>query len=278
MTGILGLQSIPVLNKIFTSRQKQNDENEILISITPHILRAPKVVDEDLTGLLVGTEEIPRVEGARPSLFGPTLDPGSPPAAPGRSPGGPAASPARLPATGQTVPAPAPVPAPGTPPVPEEALRAEPGSSLPETAVLAPAVPALAEARPLTAQLQPQETAVAVGETVTVSLLVMGMREATGIEAVFTLGPGLELVETQPGSLLTFDGSPVGAERALEAGRVRVRFTRPTGATGSGAVVSLRLRGLVAGATTVALESLVLVTPIGALRPASAAASRILVN
>ena len=40
--GVLGLQSIPVLNKVFTARKKEVKENEILISITPHILRAPQ--------------------------------------------------------------------------------------------------------------------------------------------------------------------------------------------------------------------------------------------
>jgi general secretion pathway protein D len=259
MTGILGLQSIPVLNKIFTSRTKNNEENEILISITPHILRSPKVVDEDLAGLLVGTEEIPRIEGARPPLFGPAE-----PAAP------PPAEPLPLaPPPGAVRPLAPPGPGAGA------AMVAPPVAPLPvgEDPTVAPA-----PARLLTAQLSPPDAVVAVGETIAVSVLVMGVRDATTVEALLNLGPGLELVEAQAGSLLTFDGSAVGAERVVEGGRIRVRFTRPTGATGSGALVTLRVRGAQPGSTSVVLESLQLGTVSGVERASAAAASRIQVN
>ena len=58
---------------------KSDEDQEILISITPHILRSPKVTEEDLTALGVGTEEMLRVEGARPPLFGePEAEPKAP--------------------------------------------------------------------------------------------------------------------------------------------------------------------------------------------------------
>src|SRR4029453_9867268 len=40
--GIIGLQSIPLLNKLGSNR-KEKEETEILISITPHLVRAPKI-------------------------------------------------------------------------------------------------------------------------------------------------------------------------------------------------------------------------------------------
>ena len=67
--GILGMQSIPILNKLGSNR-KEKEDTEILISITPHLVRAPKVTEEDLTSLHVGTRELVRVPGARPPLFG----------------------------------------------------------------------------------------------------------------------------------------------------------------------------------------------------------------
>ena len=117
-SGVLGLQSVPVLNKIFTSRNKTFEDNEILISITPHILRGPKVVEDDLAGLVVGTEEIPKVEGARPPLFGPPSDAPPPGAVSGAGP--------RAVPVPSTVPprAPAPVVPPTTPPVVEPACDA----------------------------------------------------------------------------------------------------------------------------------------------------------
>src|SRR5262249_24124683 len=76
-------------------------DSEVLISLTPHILRAPKVTDEDLEPLFVGTEEVPRVPGARPPLFGPEepappkpeTPPGTPPGAGAAAPAGPTAQP-----------------------------------------------------------------------------------------------------------------------------------------------------------------------------------------
>jgi hypothetical protein len=137
-------------------------------------------------------------------------------------------------------------------------------------------VPA-ADDRRISAQLSVPE-AVKMGETATVSLVVVGLRDLTGLEAVLTLDPGLEAVEATGGSLLTLDGAPVGAENTFEAGRVKVKLTRATGVSGSGVVLVLRVRGLRAGTATVALESLSLTTAAGVERPAVAAAGRLTVN
>jgi general secretion pathway protein D len=294
-TGILGMQSIPILNKIFTSRNKQVDENEILISITPHILRSPKVTEEDLTALVVGTEEIPKVEGARPPLFGPPSDAPAPGAAPGAR--GPAAAPPSSPGVPPRAPSAA---APGgaalTPPMPARPSvepSAQPPAAQPPVAVpsspeasaasqgepAAASAPASSpeEARRVTAQLSAPD-AVKMGEIVTVSLVLVGLRDLSGLEAVLTLDPGLEMVEAAPGSLLTLDGAAVGAERVFEAGRARVKFTRPTGVSGSGVVMSFRVRGLRAGPAVVGLESLSLFTASGVERPAVSAAARVTVN
>jgi general secretion pathway protein D len=67
--GILGVQSIPILNKILTSRKKEHQDQEILMSITPHLVRAPKVTEADLQSVLIGTRELTRLgAGARPQL------------------------------------------------------------------------------------------------------------------------------------------------------------------------------------------------------------------
>ena len=271
--GILGLQSIPVLNKVFTSREKKTQDTEILISITPHILRAPKVIEEDLVALVVGTEEIPRVEGARPPLFGPPSD--APP--PGAASGAKAIPPP--PAPPNVAPrVPVPVVPAGAPP-PAAAPEAHP--SVEPAAVLPPAEPSSAPApddpRRITAHLSSPE-AVKMGEIISVSLVVVGLRDLTGLEAVLTLDAGLEAVEALPGSLLTLDGAAVGAEKAFEPGRVRVKLTRPTGVSGSGVVLVLRVRGLRAGTATVALESLSLITAAGVERPAASTTAYVTVN
>jgi hypothetical protein len=87
------------------------------------------------------------------------------------------------------------------------------------------------------------------------------------VELVVSWDDGLaEIADVKPGSLLTLDGAPVAAARTLEAGRARVRFTRSTGASGSGAVAALTVRGLRAGSGALALES-VAVGKAGATTP-----------
>ena len=58
----------------------------------------------------------------------------------------------------------------------------------------------------------------------------------------------LQAEDVTPGSLLTLDGVSVQAERNREAGRVRARFGRETGASGSGAVAVFQFKGVSAGA------------------------------
>ena len=78
--GVLGLGSLPILGKLFGTHKKQFDDSEVVISMTPRVVRAPKLVEGDFRSLRVGTQEVPRVEGARPSLFG--TEPEAPAGAP----------------------------------------------------------------------------------------------------------------------------------------------------------------------------------------------------
>jgi general secretion pathway protein D len=89
-SGAIGVGSIPVIGKLFGDNRRQVDETEVLISITPRIVRAPKVTGDDMVPLRVGTQEVPKVESASPPLFGPEpeappgagVPPATPPAAP----------------------------------------------------------------------------------------------------------------------------------------------------------------------------------------------------
>ncbi len=89
-SGILGLQSIPILNRVLTGTKKKKNQTEILFSITPHLVRAPKISEEDLRSMFIGTQEVVRVPGAGDDLFGlpePTPSPSPAVASPGPPPG-----------------------------------------------------------------------------------------------------------------------------------------------------------------------------------------------
>jgi len=124
-SGIIGLQSVPILNRILTGTTKRKTQNEILFSITPHLVRAPKISEEDLRSLFIGTQEVLRVPGGAEDLFGepdPAPSPvvGSPAPPPGPSTGRPpgTVSPSMPDVEAVRTPAATPPPAPVAVPTP----------------------------------------------------------------------------------------------------------------------------------------------------------------
>jgi len=278
--GAIGMNDIPILGKLFGTRTHGNDETEVLMSITPRVVRAPKVTDEDLLALRVGTQEVPKVEGARPPLFGtePETPEGQAPSAP--APSGPGAPAPQAPA--------APIPQGTVTPTPQEpgaasGAQARPSANAPVTPELAapratPAASTPLDTSPVSVLLSPPEVALQVGKAGTLAIVLVGAKDVQSVEINLTWDPAVaEVTDVAPGSLLTLDGSPVTAERAIESGRARVRFSRATGAVGSGAVASVTIRGAKAGAGSVAVESLALGRAGGQERPAPPAPGRVVV-
>ena len=265
-SGAIGINNIPIIGKLFGDNKREVEESEVLISITPRIVRAPKVTEDDMVPMRVGTQEVPKVEGVRPALFGPEP-------APARSepahatpqagvPAPPGARPLAVPAPPVPTPAPPPLPPPGA--GPEGAAASSVGGD-PDT-------------RPTGALLSPPEVVLQVGQTGAVAIVVVGARDVTGVELTVAWDAALaEVTDVAAGSLLSLDGVAVLAERAIEVGRARVKFSRATGVTGSGAIVALTLRGLKPGSGSLVVESLSLVHAGGSERPATPAPGRLVV-
>jgi general secretion pathway protein D len=236
--GALGINEIPIIGKLFGSRDRTTDQQEVIISITPRIVRAPKVTEEDLVPLRVGTQEVPWVEGAHPPLFGTEPEPEAPAPAPG----------AGTAPSAPSVPAVPPVPPPGAP-AEAPAVSGEGGP--------APAAAPAASARPATVLFSPPEVALRVGQPGGLALVLVGAKDLQSVEITLAWDPALaEVTDVAAGSLLMLDGSPVSAERTLENGAARVRFARAAGATGSGSVVAITMKGLKAGTGSIVVESL----------------------
>ena len=255
VTGALGLSSIPIIGGLFGNNQKRVEENEVLISLTPRIVRAPKVTESDLVPMPVGTQAVQRVEGASPGLFGPEPE-AAPPAPASQSGSAPAArTPTSAPApvvSPQSL-RPTPVPPGGFPPPP----GAGPAGAFPPPAPPAPVQGAAeAEAGAVSARLSPPELALRPGETGGLAVVLVGAQDLEWVELELSWdGAVAEMSDAKAGSLLTLDGVPVAAARTLESGRARVRFTRPGATSGSGAVAALTFRGLAPGSATLVVES-----------------------
>jgi general secretion pathway protein D len=279
VSGMLGLPSIPLIGKIFSATQKRSEDQEVLISLTPHLVRAPKITEEDLVTLYVGTQEAVRVPSARPPLFAPEEPPVEPPGAgpPGGTPVTPAGPPS--PAPSPTTPEPPPQAPDDTAPAPvppaQQVPPATPTGTVPESV---PAANPPGGLRPVAAALSPADGSIKTGGTASVSLVMMNARDLTGLEVVLSFDPAvLEAVDVGPGTLLTLDGSAVGIDRSLEAGRVRARLTRTTGVAGSGMVASIAFRGVRPGPAVITVESLTFNTTTGTERASVAGPARITV-
>jgi general secretion pathway protein D len=273
-SGVLGVNNLPILGKLFGSRSNTVEDSEILISITPTIVRGPKLVEEDFTPLRVGTQEVPRVEGARANPFGPepttTAEKPAPEPAPPvhQRPAQPAST------TPETVPPPSPPAAEPPLEIPAPPTTLSPAEPPPGASSLAPTSPATEPSRPpqagapsapvapsaqasATVLLSPAEVSVKVGQSAGMAVVLVGAKGVEWVEMTLVYDPqAVELTDASAGPLLTLDGAPVQTERSSNPGRLRVRFSRTTPIAGSGSVVAVTVKGLKPGTSAMALADL----------------------
>ncbi len=62
-SGVPGLSDIPGLKRVFGKTTQSKRETDIIMTLTPRIIRVPDIVEEDLAMLWVGTEENMRLRG-----------------------------------------------------------------------------------------------------------------------------------------------------------------------------------------------------------------------
>ncbi len=105
LTGIPGIADIPFIGRLFARNQEEASQTDIVMTLTPHVLRRPEITEEDLRSFLVGGD-------ASPLLFDVPPRPASTAAPPPRTtPSPPEVAPApRIEPIRPPVPPPAPPP------------------------------------------------------------------------------------------------------------------------------------------------------------------------
>ncbi|MEM9290248.1 MAG: secretin N-terminal domain-containing protein [Acidobacteriota bacterium] len=68
MTGIPGLSDIPLLGRLFTNTNTDNTRTDVILTMTPHIIRTPDLTEEDLLPIWVGTEANITFRGGSPRV------------------------------------------------------------------------------------------------------------------------------------------------------------------------------------------------------------------
>ncbi len=61
VSGVPGITNVPVLGYLFSSKQRSRTDDQILIALVPHILRAPDLTTAGEPGVLAGSERVVRV-------------------------------------------------------------------------------------------------------------------------------------------------------------------------------------------------------------------------
>ncbi len=258
LSGIPGLSQIPLLKYLFSSTRQTLAENEVLILLTPHIVRGQQLTVLNLKGIDVGTATNVQLR-TRAEVTAPPLPAawggGAAPAAEGRPAAeGPRAAPT-TPAAAPTLPAGPTTPGATAPAAPEPAAPTRAPEAAPETR---PAPAAQTERATENAALrfdgalynQP------VGNTFPVSILIDNAVNVYSIPFQLHYDSKLlKLVNVIQGDFLARDGQAVAVVQQVDdvAGTATITLTRPPGTpgiSGSGALATVTFQGVARGEAT----------------------------
>lgn len=67
-SGIPGLSEIPLLGRLFENKRNENERTDVILTLTPHIIRNAEITEEDLQPIWVGTEANITFRGGSPRV------------------------------------------------------------------------------------------------------------------------------------------------------------------------------------------------------------------
>jgi general secretion pathway protein D len=266
LSGIPGLSDLPFF-KWLSSSHIEHQRDEILIILTPHIVRRQAVNAENLRALDTGTERNVELNDLPPATL--ATQPANPPAAtqpaPGATtpaaPGGtstpqpPGARPP-VPATGPGI-GPNPAAAPAQTPRPPGAAMAAQGSLSPVTAAR------------VSSSLQPADVQAVVGNPFGVNLVFQGVTDAYATSLQLNYDSRFVEVESVAnGGFLSESGRPVAVVHTDDptTGTSQVSVSLPpnaNGVSGTGPIVSITFRAKAVGTTRISVSRMIVRDPSG---------------
>lgn len=249
--GFPGLNRIPFLRSIFGGSKTTVGSSDIVMIITPRILRSQELTPADLAPMYVGTgtsfgaTTTPQLIAPQPVSGGTTQPSQTAPA-----PANPAAPPPN--------PAAAGAPAPATPPGGAgRAVGIVPVTS-PDAPVAPPAAPG-----PMRVSVTPPATPLQMGgQPYTVPLSVANATGLTSLTLAVTYNPAvLRATVVNEGSMMRSDGATTSFVPKIDpnTGRIDLVITRPgdkTGVAGNGLLASIVFEAIGAGNSQIALSGL----------------------
>jgi general secretion pathway protein D len=238
------LSDLPILGRLLTNTNRQDQVTDLVLTLTPHIIRIPDITEEDITPVYVGTDQnisyqgAPRVESpAGPGPFEPQRR--APP--PQTQPGQPVApQPQNL--------------VPGMPPSDPFKPQPQPNINQPQGSVSQSASPSASSADAFSSaaatafDLDPPFVALQRGKAATISV------RATGD----FLSPSSLAIRFDPAVLAVLGAQPIldqgVADTRIEPGRVVLDLPGGTALTGTRAIARITIQGLAAGRTVLSFD------------------------
>jgi general secretion pathway protein D len=227
VSGVPGLANIPILNRLFTSDQTTISKDELLISITPHIVRGPDITAENVSPAYAGNATNYAVRYAHPAaLAAPAIDGAG------------------------TTPA-------SAPPVTMPAAPGMPGSAAP---VIAPSVAGPA-AR---VSFAPTRLDAQMGSSFTADIRADGAANLQSFESQIKFDPKILKVNSiTAGDLLQQNGVQLVPQRNIlndsgDASATLVREAAKGAVNGSGTLLTITFQAVGKGQTTVVMPKTLL--------------------
>lgn len=260
MTGIPGLISVPVLKNLFSASDDQIAQTDIVMLLTPRIIRTHEYTARDLSPIYVGTNQNFGLTGPPPLIATPPLEPDTP------VPGGPVQG---VPPQGLPVPTAPPGGTPGqVTPQSQVAPLVDPQA---QRDLTAPAATAPATAAQISVTAPAGEVRVAAGPYI-VPIYASNVSRASTVTLTVTYNPAVLRMRTvQEGSFLRQGSVNVVFTPNTDAatGRVDLAFVRTgdtVGASGSGLLAALQFDAVGAGSSQLTISG-VLANPTGGTIP-----------
>jgi general secretion pathway protein D len=230
LVGLPGISEIPILRRLFSNNSDTKDKTDVVMLLTPHIVRMPNITEADIKPVWVGTADNPKLRGQNlswaPSPFGSgTADKTKAAPAATQPPAQPAGQPAAQPA-GQLAPVKTPPPAvpPPAKPAPVSTVAPSPAAPAPapspaSTVAPAPAAPAPGNkppAGPAPIAAGPAGTIVTPEPGLTVAIVPAQPQKGSEAESPPPTAPAAALPAPPPPTPPTGTAPPAGGSAPKE--------------------------------------------------------------
>lgn len=235
ISGWPGLSSIPFLRYFTSEENVENEDQEVLIVVTPHIIRIPNITAENLRGIASGTDTNPEIR-LESVVMTPPLPAGATAAGVATPAGGATPAPAQSAAGGAQVPG-APTtgaPATGTPPATSPTGTAQLG-------------------------FEPEAVSLKAGETATIGVVVQGAQDLYSVPMLMQYDPKVVSIEdVRQGGFLSGGQQPIAVVQRVdrERGQAIVSATRmpnTPGVSGNGTIFGVVVKGVAPGSSTISI-------------------------